>query len=501
MTVATTSVLFLAAICRLANAQGFELSLLAQLPHTTSSPIATATAVTIKYDPTKASSSVAAEITGDSLLDPLAAFLSKRTAKDIVPCSPQPRGKGPTPFVDTPAEWARKADWADAANKAGTPSGYTKTFTNLQASNNALGYLGFQNQDKYDPDFCAAACDKIEGCVGINLYFERDPIVDPGVGCENPKSTTNIKCAFWGGPATAETAVNKGQFRTKFEVLIAGSNGYTKNTQPSCNGYGTYEYLDNAAINAPMDCGGNWDTYIGAEIFLDKPFDPNLCKASCEATTAWDLEHPPAPPAAPQMCQFFNTYILLNNGCAVGQYCAKYTRPWDKSYALNFGQYRGPDNYTIQYSYTFSNTTLPSQGCPAPIPPPNPTTTSSTKTITTTSSKTTTQTCMCAASCTAQPTAVTKILCCGRVGYNPKGNAQVTLTINTKEMCAQKSLAYRGSSNFAWNQAKKTCTIFGPGASPAGKYQPTPPRNGDRAWAMWDNGCFKFDCSSGPCGR
>lgn len=58
-------------------------------------------------------------------------------------------------------------------------------------------------------------------------------------------------------------------------------------------------------------------------------------------------------------CQFFNTYILLKNGASVGQYCSLYNETWSPSYATNVGQWRGNDHYTVQYSYSFSNTTAP----------------------------------------------------------------------------------------------------------------------------------------------
>jgi hypothetical protein len=55
--------------------------------------------------------------------------------------------------------------------------------------------------------------------------FERDPSVVPADSCANPASTTVIKCVLWGSPITAETAVNTGQWRNGFQVVIAGSNG------------------------------------------------------------------------------------------------------------------------------------------------------------------------------------------------------------------------------------------------------------------------------------
>jgi hypothetical protein len=90
-------------------------------------------------------------------------------------------------------------------------------------------YLGVALLTSYDVNACSAKCNAIKGCNSFNLYHERDPSQEPGTGntCANPCSTTNIKCAFFSGSVSASDATNKGQFRNKFHVVIAGSNGYT----------------------------------------------------------------------------------------------------------------------------------------------------------------------------------------------------------------------------------------------------------------------------------
>lgn len=72
--------------------------------------------------------------------------------------------------------------------------------------------MGYTTLTTYDPAVCAAKCDKINGCMSINVYFERDPTLEPGAGCDNPASTTNIKCVFWGGPVNTNNANNAGQW-------------------------------------------------------------------------------------------------------------------------------------------------------------------------------------------------------------------------------------------------------------------------------------------------
>ena len=152
-------------------------------------------------------------------------------------CKLLPAGLGPVPFPDTPANFLALSDFASAANGAVTPSGYQQTFANQQASNNANGYLGYTTLPTYDVDTCSKKCNAIVGCQAFNIYFERDPKVEPGSGdnCDNPPSTTNIKCSFWGGPVTKDNAVNTGQWRKNFQIVIAGSNGKFAAPFPTLN--------------------------------------------------------------------------------------------------------------------------------------------------------------------------------------------------------------------------------------------------------------------------
>lgn len=292
----------------------------------------------------------------DALLDPNPASkrdLSRRTA-----CVPEPTGNGPIPSPDTAAAFQTYDVFANEANTAQIPTGYDNTFTNLLASYSGAtdAYMGYYSLDQYSPQACADICNEIDACLGFNIYFERDPTVNPGSSCPNPPSTTFIKCVLWSTYLSAANALNTGQYRDDFQVVIAGSNGYVKNTVPAVFGY-TGTYLADASINAPL-CNGDY-TYMGYTMFTDQPFDPALCGQACTAQNEYNLAHPPAT-GKPMLCQFFNTYLLMKNGYSQGQICAMYNTSWGCTYADNYGYYYGSDHYTISLSFSYSNSSDPS---------------------------------------------------------------------------------------------------------------------------------------------
>ncbi|KAK8119239.1 uncharacterized protein PG998_003865 [Apiospora kogelbergensis] len=317
-------------------------------PTPTSAPV-------VPYDGDAAAASAAAAVTADLDNAP-----KRRSIVNIKrsPCQTQPVGAGPVPSPDTASAFLSYAAFASQASAAPVPSGYTQAFSNIAASSSAYGYMGYTTLQSYDTALCASKCDAISGCSAINIYFERDPTVEPADACANPASTTNIKCVFWGGPVSKDNSKNAGQWRNKFQVVIAGSNGYVSKSIAPQDGYSGPTFLGNAAINAPLDCSGA-DTYIQPKVFTSGPFDAGLCAAACSAQSAYNLAHPPSDGTNPKTCQFFNTYMLLKNGVPEGQYCSMYTMAWDNSYAKNTGQYRGNDKYTIAYSFTFVNGTNP----------------------------------------------------------------------------------------------------------------------------------------------
>ncbi|KAI4717846.1 hypothetical protein E4T48_05951 [Aureobasidium sp. EXF-10727] len=275
-------------------------------------------------------------------------------------CGPEPSGYGPvtTNPKDDAASFLANPVYANAANAATVPDGYVQTFKNLNASSSAYGYLGFTNLQSYSPQTCATKCNAIKGCMGINIYFERDPKITPDkTVCPNPASLTQIKCVYWGGPVTAANTKNYGRSWVSFSVVVAGSNGYVNQNIAAPSGYSDANYLGNAAINAPYDTLG-YNTYMGAKVFAAGPFNATLCAEACNAQNVYNLANPPTDGSPVQTCQFFNTYILSVNGkTALGQYCAMYSASWTNKYATNVGQWQGNDRYTVGFSYSFSNLT------------------------------------------------------------------------------------------------------------------------------------------------
>ncbi|KAI1474742.1 hypothetical protein F4774DRAFT_422109 [Daldinia eschscholtzii] len=293
-------------------------------------------------------------------------------------CQPNPTGAGPTPNRDTDSAFLGLRAFARAANQAPTPDGYNQTFVNLHARSSAYGYLGFITVDSYDTQTCADQCDDVwRGCRGFNIFFERDPSVAPGAGCTNPPSTTNIKCIFWGGLVSAETASNTGQYIADFHVVIAGSNGYMRNAVPPVPGYDG-EPTGNGTIDVPpgdMDPSPTTNTatsttrnrptntaqggtYIGSRIFTNTFFDPGLCESMPFYLRVFNRNNLANPPqrGQPQICRFFTTYLILRNGEPAGQYCALYTRYYPRRFATNGGTRSGTDTLAVRLAFSYRNT-------------------------------------------------------------------------------------------------------------------------------------------------
>jgi hypothetical protein len=129
-------------------------------------------------------------------------------------------------------------DLRKAARSANTPSGYRKEFTDEVGSTQQIGYLTYKNIEDgtYNVQKCADFCSSEKFCLGFNIYFERDPKLNPAPGCTSPDPITNVKCSIYGYPVAKASATNQGQWREQFQVVIVGSNGtYPHQRQHMCD--------------------------------------------------------------------------------------------------------------------------------------------------------------------------------------------------------------------------------------------------------------------------
>ncbi|KAK0106052.1 hypothetical protein ONS95_004558 [Cadophora gregata] len=164
------------------------------------------------------------------ILSGLAAFAScMAVEKRDGTCAQQPAGSGPPSNPDTPSNFQIDPNFTNLATAATTPTNYTLAFSNGNAATAGTTFVGSTLLTTYAPAQCASFCTQTMRCAGFNIYFERDPSLDPNaVGCPNPAGVTNIKCILWGETVSNTTATNYGQFRASFQVVVAGSNGYNR---------------------------------------------------------------------------------------------------------------------------------------------------------------------------------------------------------------------------------------------------------------------------------
>ena len=257
---------------------------------------------------------------------------------------------------------------------------------NKSGSSQQIGYLTYKAYDTYDVQGCADACNSEQYCRGFNIFFERDPSLEPGPNCPDPASTTNIKCSLYGYPVAGKAATNEGQWREQFQVVIAGSNGYSKLDKPLPS---VKDFKDPtsllATISAPLDNG--YDTYNGMRLFNNNPYDPALCAAACQAQTDYDKAHPDSN-GKYKPCNFFTSYILTQNEVPLGTYCALYTRTWDSSYATNTGHYAGDDKYEVVNAASYEITSPDSGVIPGQVSSSSTEATSSATTLASSTSTT-----------------------------------------------------------------------------------------------------------------
>lgn len=229
-----------------------------------------------------------------------------------------------------------------------------------------LGYLGVHLLEEYHTEKCALFCNDLPTCSSFNIYFERSPMQDPSIkdGCPNPESTTHIKCVLWRSELTKDSAINIGEIREEFEVVIAGSNLYNKQAGvlevPNFNGP---DDVDNhAAFNVPYEPLGGYNTQLSQNIFpyefsrhswerlmsnttsdirrasqrFIKGYNASLCADTCNQWTDGSLEpsqdsNPYFDDAFP-VCSMFIAYELRSNDEPMAMVCDTFSSIWSTNY-------------------------------------------------------------------------------------------------------------------------------------------------------------------------
>ncbi|PPJ55541.1 hypothetical protein CBER1_05393 [Cercospora berteroae] len=316
-------------------------------PAVTQAPVGAADQGDVTYDQQAAANS-AADVQPTSA----PASKMKRAA-----CDPQPAGTAPNTYPDTPEAFQKNPYFHGQANSwpVYIPSGnsfYAERFRDKNGSTQQNSYLTYYVLDKYSPPECAKKCDAVKLCTAFNIYVERDPSLEPGPACPNPKSVSNYKCALWGSDISASTATNTGQYRDDFHVVITASNGYSRasRTPPSLiPGFQLAQNLSNKAITSASK-----STYLGWK-FIPGPYDPSLCGSYAVAQTAANKQDAKDKGyKSYQPCSLFNAYYVYKNQYAQGTYCQLFNADIDgvKASGQADTTYDG-DSYSVGASYTW----------------------------------------------------------------------------------------------------------------------------------------------------
>lgn len=134
----------------------------------------------VYWNPSSVAAAAAAEITSDPVMQ--YSYSASASSGDglykratATACATQLVGYGPKPTVDTPSAFLAYKPFAAAASAAAVPEGYEQTFENLNASNNAYGYMGYTTLMSYNASLCSSQCDDIFGCSAFNICKLQKP--------------------------------------------------------------------------------------------------------------------------------------------------------------------------------------------------------------------------------------------------------------------------------------------------------------------------------------
>ncbi|KAG6835263.1 hypothetical protein H0H93_003331, partial [Arthromyces matolae] len=212
-----------------------------------------------------------------------------------------------------------------------TVPGYTQVFSGTgtgpndrDASIEGTAYLTYTlvNNATYNIDDCLTFCNKVDGCVFVNLYYEFNNALLDWVFSEH----SNLKCAAYGDIHSAAEKTNGGG--QQLEPLPHGltyiqqSSGWAANTLDNPSDPSGYQLVfgpTNGANNAPG--------YMGFA-FIDK-YDVDACAALCNTRGSDRVGG---------ACQYFNIWRALVNGVPTTYTCSFYYLVADASTAVNYGQ-------------------------------------------------------------------------------------------------------------------------------------------------------------------
>lgn len=174
----------------------------------------------------------------------------------------------------------------------------------------------------YDVDACLNFCNRVEGCVFANLYYEYNNFLLDFVFNEH----SNLKCALYGDIHNAAEKTNRGGQQLipppSGLTYIQNSSGWAAKTLADPVDPEGYEIVfgpTNGANNAPG--------YMGFA-FIDK-YDVNACAALCNTRGSDRVGG---------ACQYFNIWRALVNGVPTTYTCSFYYLVADESTAVNYGQ-------------------------------------------------------------------------------------------------------------------------------------------------------------------
>jgi hypothetical protein len=271
------------------------------------------------------------------------------------PCAPQPGAYGPPTTPDTVEAFQKNPVYSKMALEAKTPSGYTQTFKNLNASVNANSYLAYKLLESYDVAGCSKYCDETEHCYGFNIYIERDPAWNPDqCSCKNPASIAQYKCSIFGSGVDKSAAVNYGEWRDDFQVVIVGSNGYEKSPNtppPTIPGYGNPQNCGTKLHDQPRYC-------LGEQSFPG-PFDASLCAAYATKQNAINLKAGLFSKLLSLLgfsngrCLQFQAAELEVEGAAWGTHCRLFTKKFNKAGANLDISNGGKSKWSCGKSFTY----------------------------------------------------------------------------------------------------------------------------------------------------